>query len=174
MPVPSAARADNDTIRPLEGEPKENPCNFTWCLDRAETHLGFTGKLDDVSEIRQLSVGYEIALKLQSTLKKLNAMMDKHVTLPNRVHILTVMREIMAATLEADHTAGKECRECAREFDSNYLSAVRKLTPQQLTRLKTIEGGKWLQELQDLVTEANRQAMFPLLAQALEHVKSAV
>lgn len=113
-------------------------------------------------------------MRLQRMLKKLNETMDKHLTFPNRVHILTVMREIMAATLEADHTAGKECRECAREYDSNYLSAVRKLTPQQLTRLKSLEGGKWLQELQDLVTEANRQAMFPLLVRALDHIKSAV
>ncbi|KAJ8119953.1 hypothetical protein O1611_g10494 [Lasiodiplodia mahajangana] len=107
-------------------------------------------------------------------LKKLGAAIDKYVTLANRVHILTVMREIIAATLEAGQTVGKECRECSREFDSTYLTAVRKLTPEQLRRLKILEDGKWVEEMQGLVNEANKQAMFPLLVRALDHINSAV
>ncbi|KAI1129159.1 hypothetical protein F5Y10DRAFT_264472 [Nemania abortiva] len=166
--------ANDNAIKPIDGEPIEQSCNFTWALDRAETHLGFTGNYDKTSEIRQTSIGYEVALRLQKMLKKLSAAIDKHRTLANRVHILTVMREIIAATLEADHTVGKECRECSREFDSTYLAAVRKLTPEQLRRLKALEDGKWVKEMQDLVTEANRQAMFPLLVRALDHIKSAI
>ncbi|KAI3342229.1 hypothetical protein F4824DRAFT_194681 [Ustulina deusta] len=173
-PVNSIDDANADKpIKPIDGEPKEMPCNFTWAIDRAETHLGFTGKYEKESEIRQTSIGYEIAIKLQKLLKKLCATLDKHVTIANRVHILTVMREILAATLEADHTVGKECRECSREYDGIYVDAVRKLTPEQLKRLKALEGGKWLEELQDLITEANRQAMFPLLKQAFNHINSA-
>ncbi|KAI3326239.1 hypothetical protein HD806DRAFT_520879 [Xylariaceae sp. AK1471] len=167
----SSAAIDNG-IEVINGEPKEQSCNFTWALDRAETHLGFTGNYDKMSEVRQLSTGYEVALKVQKLLKKLNIALDKHVTFANRVHILTVMREIIAATLEANHTVGKECRECSREFDSTYLAAVRKLTPQQLLRLKALESGKWLQEMQDLVDEADKQAMFPLLRRALDHLNA--
>ncbi|KAI0474513.1 hypothetical protein F4859DRAFT_483460 [Xylaria cf. heliscus] len=164
---------NDKVIKPIDGEPNELSCNYTWTLDRAETHLGFTGQYDKTSEIRQTSIGYDVALKLQKMLKKLSATFDKHVTLANRVHILTVMREIIAATLEADHTVGKECRECSREFDSTYLGALRKLTPEQLRRLKSLEEGKWLEELRDLVAEAKRQNMFPLLERALDYLNSA-
>jgi hypothetical protein len=158
----------------IEGEPNESLCNYMWALERAETHLGFTGNYDETSEIRPTSIGYEVALKLQKILKKLNATMDKHVTIANRVHILTVMREIIEATLEADHAVGKECRECSGEFDSTYLEAVRKLTPRQLKRLKELDNGKWSKEFQDLVTEADRQAVFPLLRRTLDHINAAV
>lgn len=170
----SSTNVNDKGIKPIDGEPNEMTCNYTYILDRAETHLGFTGQYDKTSEIRQTSIGYEVALKLQKMLKNLNATLDKHVTLANRVHVLTVMREIIAATLEADHTVGKECRECSREFDSTYLAAIRKLTPEQLKRLKSLEDGKWLEEMRELVTEANRQAMFPLLERALAHLNSAV
>ncbi|KAI1156452.1 hypothetical protein F4825DRAFT_296352 [Nemania diffusa] len=173
-PPAGDANANSNAIEPVDGEPKEQACNFTWALDRAETHLGFTGNYDNTSETRQISLGYEIALRLQKLLKKLDAAVDKHLTLANRVHILTVMREIIAATLEAGQTVGKECRECSREFDSTFLAAVCKLTPIQLKRLKVLEDGKWLEEMQSLVTEANRQAMFPLLVRAFDHINSAV
>ncbi|KAI0440677.1 hypothetical protein F4803DRAFT_462760 [Xylaria telfairii] len=170
----SATNVKDKGIEPIDGEPNELPCNYTYILDRAETHLGFTGMYDKTSDIRQTSIGYEVALKLQKMLKKFNTLMDKHVTLANRVHVLTVMREIIAATLEAERTVGKECRECSREFDSTYLAAIRKLTPEQLRRLKSLEDGKWLEEMQELVTEAKRQSMFPLLERALAHLNSAI
>ncbi|KAI1355159.1 hypothetical protein F5Y01DRAFT_198788 [Xylaria sp. FL0043] len=163
----------SNAIEPIEGEPKEKPCNYTWALDRAEIHLGFTGKYKTESEVRKTSIGYDIALILQKLLKKVCATLDRHVTLANRVHILTVMREILMATLEAEGTVGKECRECSREFDSTYLAAVHKFTPAQLRRLKDLEDGKWLEEMQDLINEANRQKMFPLLRRAFDYINSA-
>ncbi|GAP84646.2 hypothetical protein SAMD00023353_1101830 [Rosellinia necatrix] len=172
-PMEDGSTKDNP-IEPIDGEPQESSCDYTWALDRAETHLGFTGNYDKASEIRQTSIGYEVALTLQKMLRKLNVALDKHVTLANRVHILTVMREIIAATLEADHAIGMECRQSCREFDSTYLAAVHKLTPEQLKRLRTLEGGKWREEMQIFVAEANRLAIFPLLTQALDHINSAV
>ncbi|KAI0201943.1 hypothetical protein F4808DRAFT_89317 [Astrocystis sublimbata] len=173
-PTSDAYDAYEKAVKPIHGEPKERACNYTWTLDRAEVHLGFTGQYDGMTEQRQLSIGFEVALKLQKYLKRLNAALDNNVTVANRVHILTVMREILAATLEADNTLGKECRECSREYDSTYLAAVRKLTPEQLSRLKSLEHGKWLEEFQDLITVATRQNMFPLLKKAFDHINSAV
>ncbi|CAJ2502793.1 Uu.00g101870.m01.CDS01 [Anthostomella pinea] len=166
---PGTANVNDSAIELDDGpsEPKEQSCNFTWVLDRAETHLGWTGNWDKCSQIRQVSIGYDIALKLQKLFKKLNAAMDKYLTFVNRVHILTVMREMIMATLETEGTVGKECRECAREFDTNFVAAVRKLTTNQLKRLKVLEGGKWVQELQDLLDEAERQNLFAHLKQAL-------
>lgn len=40
------------------------------------------------------------------------------MTLANRVHIVTCVREILAATLEAPGAIGKERRDYSREFDS--------------------------------------------------------
>lgn len=175
VPVKSTSSINSihDGVDVIDGEPKELPCNYTWALDRAETHLGFTENDDKMSDVRQVSTGYDVARKLQKSLEKLNASLDKHVTFANRVHILTVMREIIAATLEADSTVGKECRECSRYYDSTYLAAVRKLTPQQRQKLKDLEDGKWLEELEVLVGEAKKKDMFPELRQALDLIRAA-
>ncbi|KAI0009900.1 hypothetical protein F4779DRAFT_341240 [Xylariaceae sp. FL0662B] len=167
-PIPSmAGGADtNGIVTEHSDEPKEQSCNFTWVLDRAETHLGWTGNYDKFSEIRQISTGYNVAFKLQKLLKKMDAMVEKYVTFPNRVHILTVMREVMMATLETDSVVGRECRECSREYDSTFLASVQRLTPTQKQKLKVLEGGRWMEEFKALIDEANRQAMFPLLERA--------
>ncbi|KAH9900095.1 hypothetical protein F4778DRAFT_740035 [Xylariomycetidae sp. FL2044] len=138
-------------------EPKENPCNFTWVVDRTETHLGWTGNWDKCSAQRQLSIGYDVALKLQKLLKKLSVNMDKYFTFINRVHILTVMREVMIACLDTDTRVGKEVKECARLYDDMFVEAVGKLTDNQKRRLKKLEGGKWLEESKKTVEEAKRQ-----------------
>ncbi|KAI1502834.1 hypothetical protein F5X99DRAFT_377692, partial [Biscogniauxia marginata] len=166
----TAAGNTNDSAIELDdepAEPSEQPCNFTWVVNRVEVHLGWTGNWDKMSETRQTNIGYTVAFKLQKLQRKMNAMMDKYLSFPNRVHILTVMRELMAATLETDSRVGRECRECAREYDDNFVEAVRKLTPAQRRRLKVLEGGKWVQELQELVDEAKRQSLFRRLEQAL-------
>ncbi|KAI1484898.1 hypothetical protein F5X96DRAFT_662398 [Biscogniauxia mediterranea] len=172
--VPAPDNRNDDATETYDGppEPQEPPCNFTWVVDRAEVQLGWTGNWDKMSEIRQTSIGYTVAFKLQKLEKKMNAMMDKFVTFPNRVHILTVMREIMAATLETDSRVGEECRECAREYDDNFVEAVRKLTLEQRRRLRTLEGGKWMQELRELIDEAKRQSLFRRLEQAFTCINS--
>ncbi|KAI0472574.1 hypothetical protein GGR56DRAFT_651004 [Xylariaceae sp. FL0804] len=163
-PNPSDSGVEGEDGTP---EPREMACNFTWVVDRAETSLGWTGRWDTTSQIRQVTMGYEVALKLGKLLKKMNGMMDKYVTFANRVHILCVMKEIMMVVLETDSTVGKECRECAREYDVNFVQAVKKLSPKQRNKLKELEGGTWLQELNDLIDEADRQNMFSYLKHAL-------
>lgn len=145
---------------------KEQSCNFTWVVDRAETHLGWTGNWDKESEIRQDTIGQSIAFKLQKLLKRMCAMIDKYVTFPNRVHILTVMREVIMATLETDSRVGRRCRENAQEYDSAFVEAVAKLTPVQKQKLQALEGGKWMEELDGLINEAKRQSLFPRLEEA--------
>ncbi|KAL7622949.1 hypothetical protein AAE478_006628 [Parahypoxylon ruwenzoriense] len=160
----------NDSAIELEDqypEPKEQPCNFTWVVDRAETHLGWTGNWDKLSEMRQDGIGQTIAFKLQKLLKKMNAMVSRNVTFANRVHILTVMREVIMATLETDSRVGRACREHALEYDSLFIGAVEKLEPIQKQRLKVLEDGKWMEELGVLIDEAKRQSLFSRLEEAV-------
>ncbi|KAI1211760.1 uncharacterized protein F4807DRAFT_418933 [Annulohypoxylon truncatum] len=144
---------------------KEQSCNFTWVVDRAETQLGWTGQYEKESEIRQDTIGQSTAIKLQKHLKRMNAMIDKNVTFRNRAHILTVMREVIMATLDTDSRVGIACRQNAKEYDDTFVEAVGKLSPKHKQGLKSLEGGKWMEEMQMLVEEANRQSMFPRLAE---------
>ncbi|KAI2473227.1 hypothetical protein F4781DRAFT_380982 [Annulohypoxylon bovei var. microspora] len=145
--------------------PKEQSCNFTWVVDRAETQLGWTGNFEKESEIRQDTIGQSTAFKLQKLLKRMNAMIDKHITFRNRTHILTVMREVIMATLDTDSRVGSACRKNAKEYDDTFVDAVGKLTPEHKQRLKSLEDGKWMEEMQMLIEEANRKSMFPRLAE---------
>ncbi|KAI1454493.1 hypothetical protein F4805DRAFT_439332 [Annulohypoxylon moriforme] len=144
---------------------KEPSCNFTWVVDRAETQLGWTGEYKKESEIRQDTIGQSTAFKLQRLLKKMNAMIDKYVTFHDRVHILTVMREVIMATLDTDSRVGSACRKNAKEYDDTFVEAMGKLSTEHKQGLKTLEGGKWMEELKMLVEEANRQSLFPRLGE---------
>ncbi|KAI1344933.1 hypothetical protein F5Y15DRAFT_12176 [Xylariaceae sp. FL0016] len=168
--VPPASKAPPAPEEPPECE--ETAQNFTWVIDRAETHLGWTGQHDKLSEIQKTSMGHNAAIKIQRLLKKMNSHMDKWMTFANRLHILCVMKEVIMCTLETGGIIGKECKECAREYDINFVEAVRKLTSPQVAKIRALENGKWIQELQDLVTEADGQELFPWLKQALIHLDS--
>ncbi|RYP48211.1 hypothetical protein DL768_005871 [Monosporascus sp. mg162] len=148
-------------------EPKEPSCNYTWVVDRAETHLGWTGNWDKYSEIRQHTIGVSVAGKLQKLMQLMEKHMDKHKTFANRVHILCVMREVLMATLDTDSIVGSEARRNAQGYDDAYVAAAEKLTPPQRRRLKALGGGKVIREFQELVDEAKHQNMFPRLGEAL-------
>ncbi|RYO74478.1 hypothetical protein DL764_010822 [Monosporascus ibericus] len=162
--------ANGNRTDPGDGEPpepKEPACNYTWVVDRAETHLGWTGNWNKYSEIRQHTIGVSVAGKLQKLMQLMEKHMDKHKTFVNRVHILCVMREVLMATLETDSIVGSEARRNAQGYDDAYVTAAEKLTPPQRRRLKALEGGKVIREFQELVDEAKHQNMFPRLEEAL-------
>ncbi|RYP30641.1 hypothetical protein DL767_006141 [Monosporascus sp. MG133] len=172
-PGTSATGTGNSNGSPTEPgdgeppEPKEPACNYTWVVDRAETHLGWTGNWDKYSEIRQHTIGVSVAGKLQKLMQLMEKHMDKHKTFVNRVHILCVMREVLMATLDTDSIVGSEARRNAQGYDDAYVAAAEKLTAPQRRRLKALEGGKVIREFQELVDEAKHQDMFPRLEEAL-------
>ncbi|KAI0024202.1 hypothetical protein F4780DRAFT_651190 [Xylariomycetidae sp. FL0641] len=176
--VPSVQPLSGDAVsnQPLDNtvetddepsEPKEQGCDYNWVLERAAWHLGWTGSFDSLPDVQQANVGYSAAFKLLNLLQKTHDLMDKHVTFADRVHILTIMRDVMAATLETNSRVGASCREHAHSYDDNFVGAVNKLTESQKKRLKVLADGKWLHELQGLVEAAERQNMFPRLSEAL-------
>ncbi|RYP91070.1 hypothetical protein DL770_002815 [Monosporascus sp. CRB-9-2] len=167
--------ANGSRIEPEDGEPpepKEPACNYTWVVDRAETHLGWTGNWDKYSEIRQHTIGVSVAGKLQKLMQLMEKHMDKHKTFANRVHILCVMREVLMATLDTDSIVGSEARRNAQGYDDAYVAAAEKLTPPQRRRLRALECGKVIREFQELVDEAKHQNMFPRLEEALSASRS--
>ncbi|KAI1107087.1 hypothetical protein F4804DRAFT_298500 [Jackrogersella minutella] len=160
----------SDSDIELEDQPsgnKEQSCNFTWVVDRAETQLGWTGNWDKESDIRQDTIGQSTAFKLQKLLKRMGAMFDRYLDFSNRVHILTVMREVIIATLDTDSRVGRRCRENAKEYDDTFVEAVSKLIPAHKKDLKALEGGKWMEEMKLLIKEADRQSLFPRLVEVL-------
>lgn len=167
-PVPAPAPAAPDDGEPPEK--KEQSCNFTWVVDRTETHLGWTGNWDKYSKIRQHSIGVGVAGKILKLLQQMGKHMEKHQSFANRVHMLCVMREMLMATLETESVVGGEVRANAQGYDDAYVAAARRLTPPQRRKLRALEGGKVVDELKDLIREAKHQNLFPRLGEALEFI----
>lgn len=153
--------------------PREMPQDFTWILNQAEAELGWTGKYDGLSEIRQESSGWQAAERIGKLLDKMGRKAAVLVKFPNRVHILTIVREILMSVLETQGTrVTAEVRKLAGNYDAPFLSSVARLTDGQRRRLKKLEDGKWMEELLETVELANRQDMFPRIQQAYDMIKN--
>jgi hypothetical protein len=153
--------------------PKEKPVNFTWILENAEAELGWTGKYDKLSETRQESSGWQAAERIGKLLDRMGKKAAVHLKFPNRVHILTVIREILMCVLDTHGTrVATEVRKMAGNYDAPFLSAVKKLTDGQRRRLKRLEKGKWMQEFLETVELANKQDMFPRVHEAYDMVNN--
>ncbi|KAI2465044.1 hypothetical protein F4781DRAFT_410997 [Annulohypoxylon bovei var. microspora] len=162
-------QVDADPDPDDEPEPREKPVNFSKFLDAAEKDLGWHGKYDNMSDQREQTAGMKVAIKLEQVLEKLRGFMDKHQSLDNRVHILTIMREIMMAVLQTEGSrVGSEVRNCAFQYDDNLLWAAEKLTAAQRRKLKTLDGGAWVRDLKLLAEEAKSYCIFERLPQVLQ------
>lgn len=137
--------------------------NFSWVVNEAQTYLGWTGKWDKEPATRQDILGKSAATKLQKLLKMMNAMADIYVTFRNRIHILSVMRQVILVTLDTDSRIGDKCREMALEYDSLFVEAVGKLTASQKRKIKVLRGGRWMIGLLGLIDYANKLSIFPRL-----------
>lgn len=150
---------------------KDEPINFTWALDHVEVELGWTGKYDKpgYTETRLRTLAVQAAAQIKRTLKHLDGKMAKHTSFPNRVHILTVMREIVRAVMLTSMTShvGVEAQKCLAHYQVQFLAAVDKMTPGQRNMLKIFEGGLWMQELQDTVSLAEGMGVAGSLEQAI-------
>ncbi|KAK7969404.1 hypothetical protein PG996_002157 [Apiospora saccharicola] len=168
-PSPAPITEDNHDPPSMQ---KDEPVNFTWLLDQVEVELGWTGKYDKpnkYTETRLRSMAVLAASQVERILKKLGGKMTKHTSLPNRVHILTVMREIVQAVMQTPTTshAGDEAQKCLARYQSQFLAAVNTLTAGQRDMIKIIEGGKWMRELQDTVSLAEGMGVSGDLEQAV-------
>ncbi|KAK6842531.1 hypothetical protein PG987_003391 [Apiospora arundinis] len=151
---------------------KDEPVDFTWMLNHAEAELGRTGKYDKRGPVRQKSLAVLAAGQVGRILKKLDGKMVNHGSFSNRVHILTVMREIIHAFMNAPTrpAAGAEAPRYLAYYQSLFLAAVDKLTQHQKNRLKVLEGGLWMLELQDMVELAEGTGVSAGLEQALARI----
>ncbi|KAK8048728.1 hypothetical protein PG994_010458 [Apiospora phragmitis] len=140
-PSPTPVANDNDVLPNMR---TDKPVDFTWMVDRAEAELGWTGKYDKHAPIRRRSLAVLAASQIGSILKKIGGKMAKHGSFPNRVHILTAMREIIHAVLETPTTsaAGSEAQKYLGRYQSRFLAVVDQLTQEQKNKLKILEGGQ--------------------------------
>ncbi|KAK8089922.1 hypothetical protein PG997_004883 [Apiospora hydei] len=152
---------------------KDAPVDFTWMVDQAEAELGRTGKYDHDTPTRRRSRAVLAASQIGRLLKNLDGKMGRHTSFRNRVHILTVMREIIQAVLETptrrttSSDAGDEAQTYLAHYQALFLAAVDKMTPSQRDRLKILEGGLWMRELLDTARLAEWMGVSEDLEQAI-------
>ena len=149
-------------------EPKEKPADFSKLLGVVENDLGLRGTHADNSDRRQAALGLEASFKIKKMLERLCGFMDVNLSFPSRLHILTVMRDILMAVLRAkDSRIGRDVQNRISGTDINFLRAVEKLTDHQKRELKAHDNKKWIDSMQELVRLANEEAVFPQLQNAL-------
>lgn len=105
-----------------EPEPKEKPADYRKLLERVEKDLGWYGKYDKYSDAREMTAGMNVSIKIEQLLGKLRGFMDKHQSFGNRVHVLTIMREMLMAVLQTQGSrVGSEVRKGAYRYDDNMI-----------------------------------------------------
>ncbi|KAI6085685.1 hypothetical protein F4821DRAFT_239863 [Hypoxylon rubiginosum] len=157
----NAANSEADEEEP---EPKEKAADYSNLLEKVEKDLGWYGKYDKYSDARERTAGMNVAIRIETLLEKLRGHMDKHQSFRNRVHILTVMREMLMAVLQTEGSrCGSEVRKSAYQYDDNLIWAAEKLTTAQRRKLKVLDGGAWMRDLQQLIDEAHSYRIFTRL-----------
>ncbi|KAK8125600.1 uncharacterized protein PG998_001359 [Apiospora kogelbergensis] len=166
LSIPSASELG------LPGPCRDEPQDFTSMLKRAEAELGRIGMYDRHGPDMRERLAAIAAGQIGRLLKKLGDKMLSHGSFPNRVHILTVMQSIIKATMETPATApaGVEALKQLAYYQSQFLTAVTTLTRDQRKRLRVLEGGVWVREMQDTVELAQTLGVSADLEQALIHV----
>lgn len=150
--------------------PREKPVNYTKWLARVENDMNWYGKHDAHGDQRQLTLGIEIAIKIENQLRKLSANLDKstHRSFVNRVHTLTIMQEMIeAATTTEGSRVSSSCRRSAYDYDNIFVGAVQKLTDAQSRRLKVLDRGTWVKDLCEMIKQYDKYCVWPRLKDAL-------
>lgn len=154
-------------------EPKEKPVNYSSLLAKTEHDLDWYGKYDALSDARQRTLGGDIAIRITNTLKKLYEYLQKPKgcqSFANKIHVVTVMREIISAVVNTNGRIGSECRKYGFEYDDHFLWAVQTLSAGQLARLRELDGGAWVTETLRLVKDAKDYCVFEKVGVALRIV----
>ncbi|KAI1373974.1 hypothetical protein F4677DRAFT_427811, partial [Hypoxylon crocopeplum] len=152
-----------------EPEPKEKPANYSKLLERTEKDLGWYGKYDNMSDQREQTMGIDVSIKIEGFLSKLRESMDKHKSFGNRVHVLTVMREILMAVCQTQGSrVGSEVRKSAYEYDDNMVLAIEKLTPGQRRKLWALDDGAWARKMQEFIDESEGYCFLDRLPEVLQ------
>lgn len=130
-------------------EPKEKLVDYSSLLAKTQHDLDWYGKYDALSDARQHTLGADIAIRITNTLKKLYEYLQKPKgcqSFANKIHVLTVMREIISAVVNTNGRIGSECRKYGFEYDDHFLWAVQTFSAGQLARLRELDGGAWVTE----------------------------
>ncbi|KAI1098729.1 hypothetical protein F4804DRAFT_323893 [Jackrogersella minutella] len=155
-----------------EPEPREKLVDYSKLIATTEKDLGWYGKYDKMSDQREQTAGINVSIKIEGLLRKLCGFMDKHQSFNNRVHVLTVMREIIMAVLQTQGSrVGSEVRKSAYQYDDNMVWAMEKLTPGQRRKLKNHNGGAWVRDLRQLIDEANQYCFLERLPETLRLIE---
>lgn len=154
-------------------EPKEKAVNYSSLLAKTEHDLDWYGKYDALSDARQRTLGGDIAIRITDTLKKLYGYLQKPKgcqSFANKIHVVTVMRDIISAVVNTNGRIGSECRKYGFQYDDHFLWAVQTLSAGQLARLRELERGAWVTETLQLVKDAKDYCVFKKVGEALKIV----
>ncbi|KAK7997530.1 hypothetical protein PG989_005570 [Apiospora arundinis] len=110
-----------------------------------------------------------VSLHVANRMKKLARAMDEHRSYDNRLHVLTVMRDILFCCLKkaTGSWVGFEVRNSSCCYDSDFVAAVWLMTPGQRRKVRVQGGGAWIERLLVVMREARRHSVYPQLYQAL-------
>ncbi|ROV92587.1 hypothetical protein VMCG_08924 [Cytospora schulzeri] len=153
-----------------EVEPKEKAVDYGGLLAKVEHDLDWYGKWDALSDVRMRTLGADIAIRIEKTLKRLLGYLEKPKgcrSFGNRVHVLTVMSAIIDAVVSTNGRIGCECRKWGFEYDDVFLWAVEKLSEGQRRRLRVLDRGEWVASLVDTIEAARSYCVFDKLKDAL-------
>ncbi|KAK7958576.1 hypothetical protein PG988_013424 [Apiospora saccharicola] len=149
-------------------EPREKQAKYDKLLKQAERDLGWYGKYDRCSEWKEEELAVAACDYIGVRLGNLAKAMGQHRSYANRLHVLTVMREILMSCLKTSGCeVGSQVRNFGMDYDGSFVSAVQAMTPGQRRKVRAEGGGAWVDRFCVVTREARSYWTYGRLCDAL-------
>ncbi|KAK8011567.1 hypothetical protein PG990_010532 [Apiospora arundinis] len=162
---------DEEVLEAQTPEPREKRACYGQFVEEIANDLDWHAKYDYGTDGKE-EKGKEaliISRHVANRMKKLARAMDEHRSYDNRLHVLTMMRDILFCCLKkaAGSWVGFEVRNLSCCYDSDFVAAVWLMTPGQRRKVRVQGGGAWNERFLVVMREARRHWVYPQLYQAL-------
>ncbi|KAK8127277.1 hypothetical protein PG984_008385 [Apiospora sp. TS-2023a] len=158
---------DEEAIEDEPPEPREKPVNYDKLLETTKRDLGWYGKYERCTERGEKGLAVSACHSIGQRLGRLENAMKRHQSYANRLHVLTVMRDMLHSCYATRASRVGTYVHHGFYFDVHFAEAVQAMTPGQRRKVRKEEGGKWLKSFLHVVHQASFYDGLPQLHQAL-------
>ncbi|KAK8060061.1 hypothetical protein PG996_009991 [Apiospora saccharicola] len=151
-----------------DAPPREKQAKYDKLLKQTDRDLGWYGKYDRCSEWKEEELAVAACDHIGVRLGNLAKAMGQHRSYANRLHVLTVMREILMSCLKTSGCeVGSQVRNFGMDYDGSFVSAVQAMTPGQRRKVRAEGGGAWVDRFCVVTREARSYWTYGRLCDAL-------
>ncbi|KAK7981424.1 hypothetical protein PG988_003662 [Apiospora saccharicola] len=131
---------DEEATEDEPPEPREKPVNYDKLLETTKRDLGWYGKYERCTERGEKGLAMSACHSIGMRLGRLENAMKRHQSYANRLHVLTVMRDMLHACYATRASRVGTYVHHGFYFDVHFAEAVQAMTPAQRRRVRGRKG----------------------------------